>query len=119
MAKLLNAIFDSWEGLKDANVVNTFGDIPHLVWRTHHWLHDAPGHPRRPRYSHGLVAISTGWDWLRAEVLVSLRAAQEYTYIAQLIGRMVRTPLARTITVSDCGTLNDVFVTSLDSIAPR
>jgi type III restriction enzyme len=51
-------------------------------------------------------AISTGWDCPRAEVLASMRSAQEYTYIAQLIGRMVRTPLARRIATQN--TLNDV-----------
>lgn len=40
-------------------------------------------------------AVSTGWDCPRAEVLVSLRPAQDKTYITQLLGRMVRTPLAR------------------------
>ena len=42
-------------------------------------------------------ALTTGWDCPRAEVMLSFRAAQDYTYIAQLIGRMVRTPLARRI----------------------
>ncbi|MFI8696681.1 DEAD/DEAH box helicase [Dietzia maris] len=40
-------------------------------------------------------AVSTGWDCPRAEVLVSLRPAKEDTYVTQLLGRMVRTPLAR------------------------
>lgn len=51
-------------------------------------------------------ALTTGWDCPRAEVMVSFRNAEDYTYIAQLIGRMVRTPLARRI-VSD-ETLNRV-----------
>lgn len=42
-------------------------------------------------------ALTTGWDCPRAEVMVSLRAARDDTYIAQLIGRMVRSPLARRI----------------------
>ncbi len=40
-------------------------------------------------------AISTGWDCPRAEVLVSFRPAQDNTHITQLLGRMVRSPLAR------------------------
>ncbi len=40
-------------------------------------------------------AISTGWDCPRAEVLLSLRPARDDTHITQLLGRMVRTPLAR------------------------
>ena len=46
-------------------------------------------------------AISTGWDCPRAEVLFSLRPGQDKTYITQLIGRMVRTPLARRIEGND------------------
>ncbi|MCL2881582.1 MAG: DEAD/DEAH box helicase family protein [Coriobacteriia bacterium] len=46
-------------------------------------------------------AVSTGWDCPRAEVLFSLRPGQDKTYIAQLIGRMVRTPLARRIDGND------------------
>lgn len=47
------------------------------------------------------MSLSTGWDCPRAEVLMSFRRAQEYTYIAQLVGRMVRTPLARSIESND------------------
>ncbi len=42
-------------------------------------------------------AISTGWDCPRAEVLVSFRPAKDSTHITQLLGRMVRNPLARRI----------------------
>lgn len=42
-------------------------------------------------------AISTGWDCPRAEVIYSRRKRNDPTYIAQLIGRMIRTPLARRI----------------------
>ncbi|MEX0667196.1 MAG: type III restriction endonuclease subunit R, partial [Acidimicrobiia bacterium] len=42
-------------------------------------------------------AISTGWDCPRAEVLVSFRPAKDRTHITQLLGRMMRTPLARRI----------------------
>ncbi|MBI2857370.1 MAG: DEAD/DEAH box helicase family protein [Chloroflexi bacterium] len=46
-------------------------------------------------------ALTTGWDCPRAEVMLSFRSARDYTYIAQLIGRMVRTPLARRIATDD------------------
>ena len=42
-------------------------------------------------------AISTGWDCPRAEVLVSFRRSTDTTHITQLLGRMVRNPLARRI----------------------
>lgn len=41
--------------------------------------------------------LSTGWDCPRAETMMSFRRAQDYTYIAQLLGRVIRTPLARRI----------------------
>lgn len=46
-------------------------------------------------------AISTGWDCPRAEVMVSFRPASSPTRIAKLLGRMVRTPLARRIPGND------------------
>lgn len=43
------------------------------------------------------TALNTGWDCPRAEAMVSFRTASDHTLIAQLVGRMVRTPLARRI----------------------
>lgn len=50
--------------------------------------------------------LSTGWDCPRAETMMSFRHAQDATYIAQLLGRMIRTPLHRHIDVDE--TLNEV-----------
>jgi type III restriction enzyme len=47
------------------------------------------------------MALSTGWDCPRAEVMMSFREARDHTSIAQLVGRMVRTPLARRIEGSE------------------
>ena len=41
--------------------------------------------------------LSTGWDCPRAETMMSFRNASDYTHIAQLLGRMIRTPLARRV----------------------
>lgn len=54
------------------------------------------------------TSLSTGWDCPRAEVMMSFRHAQDHTYIAQLLGRMVRTPLARRIEKD--AALNDVHL---------
>ena len=43
------------------------------------------------------MALTTGWDCPRAEVMMSFRAARDQTLIAQLVGRMVRTPLAHSV----------------------
>lgn len=52
--------------------------------------------------------LSTGWDCPRAETMMSFRHATDYTWIAQLLGRMVRTPMQQHINVDD--TLNDVHL---------
>jgi len=54
------------------------------------------------------MSLSTGWDCPRAEVMMSFRPAHDHTYIAQLLGRMVRTPLARRIEKD--AALNDVHL---------
>ena len=43
------------------------------------------------------TSLNTGWDCPRAEVMMSFRTAVDATAIAQLVGRMVRNPLARLI----------------------
>jgi type III restriction enzyme len=43
------------------------------------------------------TSLSTGWDCPRAEVIMSFRTARDTTFIAQLVGRMVRTPLAQRV----------------------
>ena len=50
--------------------------------------------------------LSTGWDCPRAETMMSFRRAVDSTYIAQLIGRMIRTPLQGRIAADE--TLNEV-----------
>ena len=46
-------------------------------------------------------SLTTGWDCPRAEVMMSFRRAVDKTLIAQLVGRMVRTPLARSVSADD------------------
>lgn len=47
------------------------------------------------------TSLGTGWDCPRAEVMFSFRRSVDPTSIAQTIGRMVRTPLARRIEEND------------------
>lgn len=51
-------------------------------------------------------ALATGWDCPRAECMMSFRKANDSTYIAQLLGRMIRTPRGQRIEKDE--TLNDV-----------
>lgn len=97
--------------LREGEVVHTFSEIGEL---------DIAGHRvRRIEASRieeeenvGIVffkmSLSTGWDCPRAEVMMSFRRAQDHTYIAQLLGRMVRTPLAWRIEAD--ASLNDVHL---------
>lgn len=52
--------------------------------------------------------LSTGWDCPRAETMMSFKHASDSTYIAQLLGRMIRTPMQMHIQVDEV--LNDVHL---------
>ena len=58
------------------------------------------------------TSLNTGWDCPRAEVMMSFRKAVDATLIAQLVGRMVRTPLARRIS-------SDEFLNSVALYLPH
>ena len=55
-------------------------------------------------------ALSTGWDCPRAETMMSFRRAVDATYIAQLLGRMLRTPLQQHVITDEY--LNSVCTTN-------
>jgi hypothetical protein len=63
--------------------------------------------------------LTTGWDCPRAETMMSFRRAVDYTYIAQLLGRMIRTPLQQRVTVDE--TLNKVhlYLPQFDEIVAK
>jgi len=64
-------------------------------------------------------ALTTGWDCPRAEVMLSLRTAKDDTYIAQLVGRMVRTPLARRIVSNEALNRVRLFLPNFDTKAVK
>lgn len=61
------------------------------------------------------TALTTGWDCPRAEVMMSFRRAQDTTSIAQLIGRMIRTPLARRIDKDEVLNTVELFLPHYDA----
>lgn len=61
------------------------------------------------------TALDTGWDCPRAEVMFSFRRAVDPTSIAQTIGRMVRTPLARRIEENEALNTAAVFLPFYDA----
>ena len=100
IGKWLNTIFDSWPDLLYDCVANVFGEHRTENFGGYSARYIAPERVQESDWVRILVAkdaISTGWDCPRAEVMVSFRAASDKTHITQLLGRMVRTPLARRI----------------------
>lgn len=63
------------------------------------------------------TALSTGWDCPRAEVMMSFRHAQDQTSIAQLVGRMIRTPLARRIGTNEALDTVELYLPHYDADA--
>ncbi len=96
----LDTIFSEYPELSRASVRHVFGE--HTTQTFGSWKVDwiEPQRVQDETSVRILVAkdaISTGWDCPRAEVLVSFRPAKDNTHITQLLGRMVRNPLARRI----------------------
>lgn len=61
------------------------------------------------------TALTTGWDCPRAEVMMSFRKSVDATTIAQLVGRMIRTPLARRIETDESLNTVDLFLPHYDA----
>ena len=94
---------------KENEVVHTFGSTATLLVNGLNVPHIEPSEitdDRRIKVVLFKENLSTGWDCPRAETMMSFRHAEDATYIAQLLGRMVRTPLQSHILVDDY--LNDV-----------
>lgn len=96
----LDTIFEEWPELPRDSIANVFGEHATETFAGYEVPYIAPERVQESDWVRILVAkdaISTGWDCPRAEVMVSLRRATDKTHITQLLGRMVRTPLARRI----------------------
>jgi hypothetical protein len=96
----LDTIFAEYPELRASSVRHVLGD--HSTQKFGGWEIDwiEPQLVQDASHVRVLVAkdaISTGWDCPRAEVLVSFRPARDHTHITQLLGRMVRNPLARRV----------------------
>lgn len=96
----LDTIFARWPNLPENCVANVFGEHKTERFGRHEVAYIEPQRVQQDTSVRILVAkdaISTGWDCPRAEVMVSFRTTNDKTHITQLLGRMVRTPLARRI----------------------
>jgi len=100
IADILKTVLEEWPGIHAENIVHTFAD--HGILEAHQFrIPWCPPEDIQSRNDVRVVlcktAITTGWDCPRAEVLLSFRAAKDIDFITQIMGRMVRTPLARRV----------------------
>lgn len=104
LTELMSIVERQWPGLGPHAVANVFGEHTDMVLgsRKVRWVQpESIQDETSIRIVLAKEAISTGWDCPRAEVLYSERAARDATHIAQVIGRMVRSPLAHRIPTDD------------------
>jgi hypothetical protein len=109
LTELVGTIDAEWPGLGPRSVAHVLGEHERLTLgaRTVEWVYpESVQTETEVRVVLAKEAISTGWDCPRAEVLYSERPAKDATHIAQIIGRMVRQPLAHRIATDDA--LNSV-----------
>lgn len=115
IATWLDVVFDTWPELPTDCLANVFGEHKTETFGKYTVPYIAPERVQETDSVRILIAkdaISTGWDCPRAEVMVSFRAATDRTHITQLLGRMVRTPLARRIPGND-------RLNAVDCLLPR
>ena len=104
IGRTLKTIFDQWPDLDENSVAHVFGEHKPMEFGPYTVPYIEPQRVQNDTWVRILIAkdaITTGWDCPRAEVMVSFRTAKDQTYIAQMLGRMVRTPLARRIPGND------------------
>jgi len=93
-------IYKNWPDLPDDAIAHVFGEHTSQTFGSFTVPYISPERVQESAWIRVLIAkdaISTGWDCPRAEVMVSFRPVKDKTHITQLLGRMVRTPLARRI----------------------
>ena len=100
IGRSLDTIYKEWPELGHNAIAHVFGEHTTQIFGKYSVPYIAPQNVQENTTIRVLIAkdaISTGWDCPRAEVMVSFRPAKDQTHITQLLGRMVRTPLARRI----------------------
>ncbi len=115
IGRALDTIYQQWPDLPAGSVAHVLGDHSTQQFGQRQVPYIAPERVQDATWVRVLVAkdaISTGWDCPRAEVMVSFRSASDRTHITQLLGRMVRSPLARRIPGND-------RLNSVDCLLPK
>lgn len=100
LGTLISTVLEEWPEISAEAIVHTFADHTgvdagglQIPWCPPEDIQDRT----EIRVVLCKTAITTGWDCPRAEVLLSFRIAKDLDLITQIMGRMVRTPLARRI----------------------
>lgn len=104
IGRALDTIYERWPDMPEDAIAHVFGDHTTQTFGRYSIPYISPERVQESNWVRVLIAkdaISTGWDCPRAEVMVSFRPAKDRTHITQLLGRMVRTPLARRIPGND------------------
>jgi type III restriction enzyme len=115
IGRALDTIYLQWPDLPGGSVAHVLGEHSTQQYGNRQVPYIAPERVQESAWVRVLVAkdaISTGWDCPRAEVMISFRAASDRTHITQLLGRMVRSPLARRIPGND-------RLNSVDCLLPK
>lgn len=115
VAAALDTVYEEWPEMGRDAITHVFGDHKTQTFGPYSIPYISPERVQDASYIRILLAkdaISTGWDCPRAEVLVSFRPARDETHITQLLGRMIRTPLARRVEGDD-------LLNSVECILPR
>jgi hypothetical protein len=100
IGRALDTIYQQWPDLPSGSVAHVFGEHTTQKFGNRNVPYISPELLQDKDWVRVVIAkdaISTGWDCPRAEVMISFRAANDRTHITQLLGRMVRSPLARRI----------------------
>lgn len=115
IGRALDTIYTQWPDLPIGSVAHVLGEHSTQKFGNRNVPYIPPEQVQDARWVRVLIAkdaISTGWDCPRAEVMISFRAANDRTHITQLLGRMVRSPLARRIPGND-------RLNSVDCLLPK
>ncbi len=115
IGRALDTIYKQWPELPGGSVAHVFGEHTTQRFGNREVPYISPERVQDSTWVRILIAkdaISTGWDCPRAEVMVSFRPAVDRTHITQLMGRMVRSPLARRIPGND-------RLNSVDCLLPK
>lgn len=115
IGRALDTIFERYPELPSACVAHVFGEHSTQKFGGRDIPYIEPQRVQESSWVRILIAkdaINTGWDCPRAEVMVSFRAASDRTHITQLLGRMVRSPLARRIPGND-------LLNAVDCLLPK